>query len=239
MSALDKPTFEQIEAYVLDRLGADARLAFEQRMATDLALRAEVELERENILAIELGGMERMLKKVREEHSEQRGQGGSWTTWLKYAAVVAVVMAGALWFTLRPSANERVFAANYSPDPGLPVAMGATDPHAFNDAMVAFKLGDNDEAIGKFTTLLKDDPASDTLRYYIGCAELNAGRPERAAPMLMAVADLESSAFSSKARWYAFLALVRSGDRSAAEAVRFDGTDPNGAKAKAVLSELN
>lgn len=239
MSALDRPTFEQIEAYVLGRMAAEERLRFEQRLAADPALRAEVELERENILAIELGGMERMLKEVREEHSEQRDQGGGWSTWLKYAAAVAVLLGGALWFTLRPSAHERVFAAHFTPDPGLPVAMGTTDSHAFNDAMVAYKLGDLGEAIGKFTSLLKENPASDTLRYYIGCAELNAGRPERAAPMLMAVADQEVSVFASKARWYAFLALVRSGDRNAAEAIRFNAGDPYVAKAKAVLSELN
>lgn len=239
MSALDKPTFERIEAYVLDRMGADERLAFEQRMATDHALRAEVELERENILAIELGGMERLLKAAREEQPEQRNEGGGLSTWLKYAAVVAVLLGGTLWFTLRPNANERLFAAHFRPDPGLPVVMGATDGHAFHDAMVAYKLGDHDEAIGKFTALLKEDPASDTLRFYIGCAELNAGRAERALPMLQAVADQERSVFARKARWYAFLALVRSGDRNAAAAVRFEVDDPNGAKARAVLSELN
>jgi hypothetical protein len=57
--------------------------------------------------------------------------------------------------------------------------------------------------------------------------------------MLQAVADQERSVFARKARWYAFLALVRSGDRNAAAAVRFEVDDPNGAKARAVLSELN
>lgn len=238
MSALDKPTFERIEAYVLDRMDADERHEFERRMTADPALQAEVELERENILAIELGGMERMLKAVREEHPERRAEGGGWSSWLKYAAIVAVLFGGILWFTLRPNANERLFAEHFRPDPGLPVVMGDTEEHAFNDAMVAYKLGDHDEAISKFTALLKEDPASDTLRFYIGCAELNAGRVERAIPMLMAVADKERSVFAGKARWYAFLALVRSGDRIAAQAIRFDEGDAYGDKAKAVLSEF-
>lgn len=237
MSALDKPTFERIEAFVLDRMDAEERRAFEQRLAADPALRAEVELEREHILAIELGGMERMLKAVREERPERRDEGGGWSTWLKYAAVVAVLLGATLWFTLRPSAYERVFAEHFTPDPGLPVAMGATDAHAFHDAMVAYKLGDHDEAISKFTALLKEHPTSDTLRYYIGCAELNAGRPERAAPMLMAVAEQQGSVFAAKARWYALLALVRGGDVTGARAIRFEEGDPYGAKAKEVLAE--
>lgn len=37
--ALDRTTFEAIEAYVLDRLDADERLGFERRMAADPTLR--------------------------------------------------------------------------------------------------------------------------------------------------------------------------------------------------------
>ncbi|MBL0036010.1 MAG: hypothetical protein IPP26_09620 [Flavobacteriales bacterium] len=58
---LDRNSFEAIEAYVLDRMHADERIRFEQRIAMDAALRAEVDLERDNIRAVELGGMSRML----------------------------------------------------------------------------------------------------------------------------------------------------------------------------------
>ena len=52
--ALDRNTFEAIEAYVLDRMDTDERTVFEQRMAMEPALREEVDLERENIRAVEL-----------------------------------------------------------------------------------------------------------------------------------------------------------------------------------------
>ena len=42
--ALDRPTFEAIESYVLERMTADERAAFEQRLTTDRALRDEVDL---------------------------------------------------------------------------------------------------------------------------------------------------------------------------------------------------
>ncbi len=238
MSALDKPTFERIEAYVLGRLSADERLAFEQRLATDAALRSEVDLERENIMAIELGGLQRVLKQVRAEQVTEQGSGGSWISYLKYAAVVAVLFGAAWWYITRPNINERAFANHYAADPGLPVAMSAAHDHAFHDAMVAYKLGDNDEAITKWSALLKEKPSNDTLRYFIGCAELNADRADRAAPLLLSVADQQGSAFAAKARWFGFLALVRSGDLVTARAVPFAVDHPYATKAKMVLAEL-
>ena len=63
-SAPDRPTFEAIEAYVLDRMGSEERAAFERRLAGDPALQAEVALEREHMLAVELGGLQRSLKAI-------------------------------------------------------------------------------------------------------------------------------------------------------------------------------
>lgn len=236
----DRKRFEAIEAYVMGRMSADERERFQQEIAADPALHSEVELHRENTLAIELGGMDRLLKVMRVEQQQgSTGSGGNgWIPYLKYAATVALFIAGVLWWMGRAPRHERVFAAHFTPDPGLPVTMGTTDAPAFHDAMVAYKLGDHDEAIDKFTALLKEGPASDTLRFYIGCAELNAGRPERAAPMLMAVAEQQGSVFAAKARWYAFLAILRGGDLNGARAIRFEEGDPYGAKVKAVLSEL-
>lgn len=39
---LDRVTFEAIEAYVLDRMSTVERTAFEQRLANDTTLRAEL-----------------------------------------------------------------------------------------------------------------------------------------------------------------------------------------------------
>lgn len=239
MSALDKPTFERIEAYVLDRLDPEERQAFEQRMAADPEFRAEVDLERENILAIEFGALQRMLEQGREERTSIGSTTGHWVGRLKYAAVIAVLLGGAWWVLQRPSANERLFAAHYVPDPGLPVAMSAVEDHAFHDAMVAYKLGDNDEAITKWSALLKEEPSNDTLRYYIGCAELNAGRPDQAVPLFRAVAELPGSVFAAKARWFWLLALVRSGDPEAARALPFAEDHPYAGQAKAVIAELD
>ena len=119
--ALDRPTFEAIESYVLDRMDALEREAFEQRLAGDATLRAEVELERENIRAVELGGVARLLKGIAAEDGAQ-ASGTNWARYLKYAAMIAVLISGAIWWSMRPSLNERLFAEYFVADPGLPVA---------------------------------------------------------------------------------------------------------------------
>ncbi len=235
---LDRPTFEAIEAYVLERMPVAERADFEQRMTTDAALREEVELERENIQAVELGGLSRMLKDIAQaEQGEERGV-GRWNRLLKYAAMIAAIMSGAIWWMTRTPLNERIYAAHFTPDPGLPVAMGATTDPAFADAMVAFKLGDYAEARMKWSPLLAEEPANDTLRYYIASAWLAANDTERAIPMLEALEKEPASAFNGRARWYLFLAYVRNGEFLKARSLGLEGDPTYGERAKAIQAEL-
>lgn len=237
---LDRKRFEAIEAYVMGRMSADERERFEQDMAADPALRAEVELQRENTMAIELGGMDRLLKQVRAEqqHTSDRSGGNGWTTYLKYAAAIALLIAGALWWMDRAPQHDRLFAEHHVADPGLPVPMSASDDAAFHDAMVAYKLGDFAEAGSKWTTLLNASPGNDTLRYFIAQAALAEGDADSAAPLFEQVAADDTSAFSGKARWYLFLAHLKRGDREAMRALHLEHDTVYGERARAILTAL-
>ena len=236
---LDRSTFEAIETYVLDRMSALDRAAFEQRMAGDAALCAEVELEKENIRAVELGGVTRMLKEIAAEGtvSDTNMAQGGWKQYLKYAAVVAIVLSGSLWL-LRPSANERLFAEHFIADPGLPVAMSSTDDPIFADAMVSYKEGHYAQARAKWSPLLQKEPMNDTLRYYIASAWLAEGDAIAAIPLLEGMVDDPSSALRAKARWFLLLAYVRAGESAKAKAVELD-TDPvYGERVRAIKAHL-
>jgi len=235
-SALDRTTFEAIEAYVLDRMSDEERTVFEQRMAGDAVLRAEVELEQENIHAVELGGVTRMLKEIASEEvaSEKKD---SWKQYLKYAAVVAVILSGSLWL-LRPSANERLFAEHFTADPGLPVAMSSTDDPAFADAMVSYKEGKYAEARAKWSPLLQQAPMNDTLRYYIASTWLAEGDANEAIPLLEGLVDGPDSALRTKAQWFLLLAYVRAGETAKAQAMGLD-TDPTyGDRVRVIKAQL-
>lgn len=207
--ALPQGRFEAIEAYLLGTMPAAEQVRFVQELGTDPELRAEVELQRENMLAVELGGMHRSLRSIMVQ-DEERGTTG-WGHFLKYAAVVAALLIGALWWFSRPPLNERLYAEFHQTDPGLPVPMSAVHDPAFQDAMVAYKLGDFQEALDKWNALATTSPGNDTLQFYIASATLSKGNAGAAIPLFKAVAANTASAFHAKARWFLFLAYLREG----------------------------
>ncbi|HRH37038.1 MAG TPA: hypothetical protein PK760_01760 [Flavobacteriales bacterium] len=234
--ALDRTTFEAIEAYVLERMSVTEREAFELRMSTDASLRAEVELEKENIRAVELGGLQRALKQVAAEENNTKSTSG-WG-WFKYAAAVAVLIIGALWWTMRSSPNEALFAEYYHADPGLPVAMSATNDAAFADAMVSYKEGHFEQAHAAWFKLFSQDPTNDTLRYYIASADLAQGDARGAIPMLESIAQEPNSTFHAKAQWFLLLAYVKVDDQGKALAVPLDQDPTYGERARAIKARL-
>ena len=211
--ALHMDRFETIESYVLGNMSPASHERFEQELAKDADLQAEVELQRENILAVELAGVTRTLQAIRAEHrgSGTAGAGPNWTSFLKYAAMVAVLVFGVLWWLGRPAEHERLFAEYYVEDPGLPVPMSAVNDPLFQDAMVAYKLGDFAEARTKWGNLLQQEPSNDTLQFYIANAYLAEANAQAAMPLYQAVADRPASAFHAKARWNLFLAYLHEG----------------------------
>ena len=237
---LDRSTFEVIETYVLERMSLVERAIFEQRMAGDAALRAEVELELENIRAVELGGVTRMLKQIAAEEvvSDKVVAKSSWKQYLKYAAVVAIILSAALWL-LRPSTNERLFAEHFTADPGLPVAMSSTADPAFADAMVSYKEGKYAEARAKWSTLLQQEPMNDTLRYYIGSSWLAEGEAPAAIPMLETLANEPASVFHVRAKWFLLLAYVNAGELAKARTVDLDADPTYGERVRAIKAQLD
>jgi hypothetical protein len=236
--ALDRTRFERNEAYLMDRMDHDERLRFERELLEDADLQAELTVQRENTLAIELGGVDRQLKQLVAEQLPQPSVGrGNWTRSLKYAAAVAVLLGGALWYLLSPTANERLFTEYHVVDPGLPVPMSATNDPVFHDAMVAFKLGDFDEARSKWTPLLLAEPANDTLQFYIACAALEEGELQDAIILFQELAMNEASVFNDKGRWYLFLSHLKMNDRDALRAMALEEDPVYGERVRAILSD--
>lgn len=138
-------------------------------------------------------------------------------TWGIAACIAFVIAFGALFFFSK-SPEEKWFAHFYKPDPGLPTLMGVSDSYEFENAMVSYKTGDYQKALGAWQGLRKANPANDTLTYFIGSAFLAQGRADSAVTNLNTVVAMPQSVFRSDAAWYLALAWLKQGNK--AEAIK-------------------
>lgn len=235
---LDSTRFETIESYLLGKMPAGERRAFITAMEQDAELGREVEMQRDTMLSVELAGFTRTVQAVAASQAVAPARTGG-STFLKYAAMLALLLAGAIWWGTRPETHERLYAQYHVADPGLPVPMSISSNPGFHDAMVAFKMGEFEEARAKWAPLLQQQPLNDTLRYYTASALLEMDSTEQAIPLLEHLAADSSSRFVDKARWYLFLAYLRTGRTDQLGQVQLDEHPVYGGRVRTIKDELD
>ena len=234
---ISQEMFEQIESYLLGRMDAVQRQAFEQAMANDVQLRNEVALQRKLIATVEAGSF-----------IEQPGAGTSTTPavpapvrtmnrrWWYAAAAALIITIGATWWLRRTeTASQDLYTQYFHADPGLPVAMSSTHAYTFYDGMVSYKEGKYKEATAMWTKLGNEKGFTDTLQYFIGVAHLNNNALPEANQYLLPVANNNTSVWKGKATWYLALSYIKVDNRT--EAVRWLTQLPNDERAKQLLAE--
>ena len=200
--------FEQIEAYLLHKMTPKERNEFERKLKQDPVLAKEVETQRELQLAVEAGEMKNKLETIHQKISRNNIN----SRWYLIAASITVLLAIGIWALNRPDKAERLFAANMTVDPGLPVPMSATNNYVFYDAMVDYKSGKYELAIQKWTSLLAKNPENDTLNYYLGVTHFNLVNYQKAIPFFEGVAWQKNSTFYGQSEWYLALSFLATKD---------------------------
>jgi len=209
---LSPEEFARIEAYVLRTMSAESRDQFQAEMSRDNHLSAEVELFQTLLLASKKAGLERQLNKLHSASSDKPVI--SMKFWIGIAAGLALLIAATFYLT-RPGAEEQLFAAHVSVDPGLPVPMSATIEYDFYDAMVDYKSEDYDACLRKWNQLLQLDLTNDTLQYYIASAHFNKKEYPAAIEGYQSVLRSSDSDFRDRAEWYLVLSYLTTGKHDA------------------------
>ncbi|GMQ30124.1 tetratricopeptide repeat protein [Algoriphagus confluentis] len=139
---------------------------------------------------------------------------------LAVAATVSLILVGWWGFqSVFQSSNEKLFVAYYQTDPGLITAMSGSDSYEFDRGMVDFKEGKYREALVRWELLLEEDPADDTLLYFVAMAHLEMENYPLSQELLKQVADEDSSEFKEDASWYLALIYLKKGEMEAAKLI--------------------
>lgn len=220
---MSQEEFERIEKYLEGTLEGAPLIQFEKRLIKDAVLAANVEEQRilsnaikEENLSARLDGFHEMLSENKEESSSKVI---NLNTYLRYA-VAACVAFLIFWGGVKylngtgsnQEQNEQLFAAHFTPDPGLPTTMSASDNYEFFNAMVSYKQGEYQKAIEVWEILVKEKPRNDTLNYFLGVAHLANDNEDEAITFLQWASEHPKSVFSKETYYYLGLANVKKGN---------------------------
>lgn len=136
------------------------------------------------------------------------------------AAAMAVALIGLFWM-MNGTTNspEKIFAAHFKPDIGLPLKMGTNNSYGFYEGMVEYKEGNYENAIEQWQVLWEKNQQNDTLSYFLGVANLASGNASEALLYFEKHDNYQQSIFEEDALFYAALAYVKEGNFKAAKAL--------------------
>ncbi len=222
--------WEEIEAYLNGSFSTEQLQAFEQRLQTESDLLAKVEKVKLSLLTVEEAGLREDLEtfhtrlKTKPVVSIPKHKKNNLTKWLAIAAVFIAIAITTILYLQQPNEHEKIYSSFYKPDPGLSTTMSQTDDYEFEKAMVEYKTGNYEVALASWQNLLRQNPQSDTLNYFIGSALLADKKIEQALPFFDMVLKKEKSTFLPEAEWYKALALLHSGKKQEAILLLKKGT---------------
>lgn len=223
--------WERMERYVLNNMTPEERAEFDARLSDDVSLQAKLsELQllmvgvNEAVLQEKLAAFHQEIPAREKEYRIGHRKTSSLKTWLIAASILFIAGVGGWLLLQRDSSEEELFATYFKPDPGLITAMSATDNYAFEKAMIDYKKGDYNIAIQAWDSLQKQQPANDTLHYFLGVAHLAKENSKEAITHLQKVTASPSSFFKGDAYWYLGLALLKEGKKEEAKAAIQEST---------------
>lgn len=201
---------ELIDAYLLRELDAAALADFNDRMKIYPDFRLMVEEQSLLFKSIEEYNLKNSLEEYHADILEEPEKKWQSPAWLAIAASLLIIIGVASWSIFNSgNSSEKVFAANFKPDPGLPTTMGTSSEYEFYYGMVNYKRKEYAEAISRWEPIYAAYPENDTLVYFLGVANLANGNPRQAKKYLQKANQKKESAFYEDSKYYLALSLLK------------------------------
>ncbi|HET8804075.1 MAG TPA: CDC27 family protein [Aequorivita sp.] len=206
----NQETQERIDAYLMGKLDEAALADFETQMRLFPDFRVNVNEQRILLKSVEEYNLKNSLEEYHTEIENVPEKKGINLGWLALAASFLVLLSVSTWAILNSgNSPEKVFAANFKPDPGLPTTMGTSSEYEFYYGMVNYKRKEYAEAISRWEPIYGANPENDTLVYFLGVANLANGNARQARKYLQMAKKKTESTFYEDAKYYLALSLLK------------------------------
>lgn len=221
---------EQIDDFLLDRMSATDRLAFEKEVEKDVELANQLKVQQEILDGLAVVGREQFKARLRRIKAETFVETGpqqavekrprTWIWWL--VAVVAIALAALLFWKLNTSGGEdpNAIYADLFEHYEVPVVLRDTDDQQLIQALSTYyKEGAYQAFIDQHVSRegeLQDHPE---LQLSLGISYLQTKQSTEAAEVFARLEKSNYPAYHDHARWYRILAALQEGDLSKVEAL--------------------
>lgn len=211
-----------IERYLNNEMSEEELTGFEYKLQNVAGFREKVRKVQLILLGISesvFGEQMNVFHAELENHHSQKEKVFVSEKWAILVTVILLLGIG-IWFLLPKSfSGNSLYTDYFKPDPGLLTLMSPEqDRYGFERAMVDFKNGEYNKALLVWHEQLEQNPANDTLIYFVGAAYQAIGKYDRAQIYLQEIAGNEKSVFYRDANWFLGLLKVRSAQND--EAIR-------------------
>lgn len=216
---MDTENLHIFDAYSKGLLSEFDRLAFENRLELDPALKEEFNEYLHIVNGINAWEHERLKTFMKDKQLRSLYRADNWNAFRRAAVAAAVILIVAIpgYIIFRTTTYpQRLVKEFYIADPGLPVVMGASVNPLLDRAMLDYKDGQYTESLEQLLQLLAVSPDNDTLNYYIGICYFETLKNAEAIDHFKKVGE-PGSRYYYMARYNEALALIRDGQKEAAK----------------------
>lgn len=261
---LTEEQFELIEAYLKNELSALDRASFEQDLAADAELRAEVNHQRDFRLGLRALGIQRALEQASSQYNASAGTTtrvlesttvvrplSMWRYWAAAASVA--VMLGVGYYAYQQTAGRQADIAYAESAPSdtdgewlrsFPSRTVSTQTRTqLLGAFRNYKAGKYDDVIQQLKTLPADKKTVYYKNYLLGLSHLANKQPTVAIPLLRQAQTAPVLQIRQKAEWFLALAYVKNDQKERAlpilKRISTDKAHPFHTLAQRVLRKIN
>lgn len=211
--SLNEENITLFDLYLRGELNNGEKADFEERLSSDEEFNKKYELYRLSMDTIETFNIGQHMGNIVDRERRRKKN-----TWLIPAAAAAIILITTpiIYFNFfRPTTNQELYIAYYSPYPADQNVRGGGQS---DQAMTLYRTEKYTEAIPIFESIVTSNNSSPRIHLFLGNCYLNTSNLSKAIENFKMSSDINSKIITQNGEWYLALAYLKQGNRKNARA---------------------